>query len=430
MPDRQISKSENLSEEIQDIINKIPNNLIRYGSSIITVVIVLVLFCTWFIKYPEVIKAPLKLTSINSPKAIVAKLTGRIDSLLVKDHELIKKNQVLLWLESTADHAEVIQLSEKLAQLLILIKQDKLEDIKTIGDINYNNLGQLQPAYQIFDQQYISIQSFLSKGFYLKKSNLLKSDLENIQKQNTNLKQQLFVLHSDYKISQNEFDAQQKLAVMGAISPIEFKREESKLLIKSLPLKQTEASLISNLSSINAKKNELLELEKLIIEQKSLFLQALNTFISEVENWKQKYLLVAPITGRISFNSILQQYQSVAINQEVLYIIQNNDNSFGEIRIPQFSFGKIKVNQKALIAFDAYPFAEFGKVEGHIIHIADIPDNEGNYQAIINFDKGLITQYNKRLIFRNGMAATAEIITDDLRLFERLLNSLKKNIVK
>ncbi len=63
-----------------------------------------------------------------------------------------------------------------------------------------------------------------------------------------------------------------------------------------------------------------MELENTIAQQKSIFSQALNTFKSQVDDWKKKYLLVAPIDGKISFAIFLQANQELQANQAVCFI--------------------------------------------------------------------------------------------------------------
>ena len=52
--------------------------------------------------------------------------------------------------------------------------------------------------------------------------------------------------------------------------------------------------------------------------------------------------------------------------------------------------------------------------------------SENNYMVEIVFPDGLITNYGKKLPVFYEMKATAEIVTDDLRLIERFFQPLKK----
>ena len=67
---------------------------------------------------------------------------------------------------------------------------------------------------------------------------------------------------------------------------------------------------------------------------------------------------------------------------------------------------------------------EYGMLEGVISHISEIPD-EGVYYATVNFPAGLTTSYGKSFVFKQRLKGTAEIITNDIRLFHRVLQPLK-----
>ena len=68
-----------------------------------------------------------------------------------------------------------------------------------------------------------------------------------------------------------------------------------------------------------------------------------------------------------------------------------------------------------------YPDREFGIVTGSIKAISLTPDKDGNLLINVSLPKGLETSYRKQIAFQQEMSGTADIITEDLRLIERLL---------
>ena len=100
-----------------------------------------------------------------------------------------------------------------------------------------------------------------------------------------------------------------------------------------------------------------------------------------------------------------------------------------KISIPQTNFGKVKKGQRVLVKFQGYPFEEFGAVEGQVATIAQVPtaDNQ-SFMAVVSLPNGLKTSSNKRIVYKTGMTASAEIITEDLRLIERIFYQLKRAI--
>ena len=52
--------------------------------------------------------------------------------------------------------------------------------------------------------------------------------------------------------------------------------------------------------------------------------------------------------------------------------------------------------------------------------------NESTYQVEITLSNGMTSSYNKLLTFTPEMTGTAEIITDELRVIQRIFNQFNK----
>jgi HlyD family secretion protein len=211
------------------------------------------------------------------------------------------------------------------------------------------------------------------------------------------------------------------------ISAKELRDEKSKRINKEMSLPQINASIINNESLQNEKRKEIAELENQIQQQKDIFIQALNTFKSQVDNWKRNYLLIAPIDGAVSFSSFIQENQQLRQGQVVCYINPGNTNYYVEALISQYNFGKIKTGQPVLLKFSAYPYQEFGSVKGVIEIINSTPSDSG-YMAKVSLPEGLMTNYRKQIHYKTGLSLEADIITENMNLLQRLFYGLRKNL--
>lgn len=414
------------SEEVQELITKVPSWLIRWGTTVVFIVLILVLLGTWLIHYPDLVHASFKLTSANAPKAVLAKTDGRIVRLFAREGSIVKTGTRLLYLESTAQHEEVLKLIGVLRKIAKLPAEQNSVQLNLLDLRSYSHLGELQSNYQTFEQTYAQLRTYSTDGFYLKKKNLLQQELVDLQSLAKNLRNQQAAQQREVNLAQDEYRIQQTLARQKVISPLELKREESKKITRQLPYQQTASALINNQNAQRAKQEELLELDKQIEEKRDNFLQAANTLLSTAEAWKSKYVVEAPMNGRVYFPSSLQINQPISLNQELLYIAPRSSNYYGELRIPQNSLGKVQVNQPVIIKFLGYPYQEYGSVQGRIESIAEISLRDSIFLAKVVLPKGLTTTYNKRLLYKTGMAASAEIITNDSRLIEKLFYQLRK----
>lgn len=97
---------------------------------------------------------------------------------------------------------------------------------------------------------------------------------------------------------------------------------------------------------------------------------------------------------------------------------------YAELFIPQANFGKVQLNQKVILRLNAFPYQEYGFVEGKLNYISAIPSDSG-YAASALLPKQLLTNYNRQLIAIVGLSAEADIITQKQSLLQRLFYNLR-----
>lgn len=230
----------------------------------------------------------------------------------------------------------------------------------------------------------------------------------------------------DYALAQQEYEMHQKLVRQKVEAASEFRSQESKYLSKKAPLVQTEASLLTASGTYAAKQKEILELDNQIVEAKSKFSQALNSLISQSDDWKSKYILTASQGGKLSFSGIVQENQQLTPNQEIFYINPGNEQFFGEMSIPQASMGKVKDGQEVLVKLKSYPYEEYGMLRGRIKYISDVPYKDSIFVAQVAINIKNTSDLKKPIHLKNGMNADAEIITQDATILSRIARNMIK----
>ena len=85
----------------------------------------------------------------------------------------------------------------------------------------------------------------------------------------------------------------------------------------------------------------------------------------------------------------------------------------------------MKVGQRVIVRFMNFPDQEFGTVSGRVHSVSLVPA-ENNYLIEIALPDGLTTNYLKTPPVTYEMTASAEIVTEDLRLIERFFMPLKR----
>jgi len=380
------------------------------------------------IKYPEVVEAPIRLTAINAPQSLESRIGGKIVNLAVENNIIVEEGTVLAWLESTARHREVLLLSELTDQIRKQLMNGNGNSFEEIELSAFGNLGELQNTFQRFEQAWRDYRAYQPGSFYSHQRKILVQELDYSRQLLDQLHMQKEIQKTDYDLAEREFNMQKELAENDFISPVELARSERELASRQLPLQQTESAIINNYVSRAAKEKEIMELDRRMDEQQSVFIQSLNTMISAIDEWKQTYLVTAPFTGRVVYAGIVQENQTVTASQELFYLKPKSTTFFGELSVSQQSFGRVSEGQQVLVRFSGYPYHEFGSVYGEVEYFSEFPVRDSLFFAKVSFPNGLQTSYGHTIPPRNGMTGRAEIITEDMRLLERVYNNITKEL--
>jgi multidrug resistance efflux pump len=88
------------SEAVQDILGRPPRWMIRWGISVIFIVILGLFVGSYFFKYPDIVQAQVTVNSEHLPANIVSKISGRIDSLFVNEGQNVNVGDNLALLQT------------------------------------------------------------------------------------------------------------------------------------------------------------------------------------------------------------------------------------------------------------------------------------------------------------------------------------------
>lgn len=419
------------SEAVRDFIGRPPNGLMRWGTWAVYAVMLIALILSWLVRYPTIVRTELRLISDNLPKPIIPRTDGHIERLFVREGQEAEEGQVVGVIESPTHYQEVMRLSNVLVELEKEVEKNGFAGLKNVSLGHFERLGDVQEAFQRFQQSCLQVKMLHEKGFFHKKRQFFVQEINRSDELDRHLNEQVQIYHKDIELADRELAISRRLHAERVIADLDLFREESKTLAKKLPLEAAEAARINNVTQKSIRQSELIEFEKLASEQEESFFQHLSMLKNSISGWRAKCLLVAPVNGIVQVSGILQEKQFVRAGQELLFIDSGDGQWLGEIRIPQSNFGKVQEGQSVLVKFAGFPFEEFGAIEGEITSIAKISSGEdGLFYATVSMPKGLVTNFGRTLTYKTGMTATAEIITEDLRLIERLFYQLRKLLIR
>jgi multidrug resistance efflux pump len=414
------------SEEIDDIIKSPPNWLMRFGILSFFIVLLLIIVVSDFLRYPDIVKTRLKIVSTDAPKSVIAKVSGRLEQLLVAENQIVKQGQPLAYLESTGQHQHIKELFRLLEQLKLQVQNNTIPINPHLPqDLS---LGELQLPYQIFSQSYLTYCASMAHGLSGQKATFLRQDLLTLQKQQAQLLGQKRLQEKNLKLAAQDYEMNRQLYQEKAETPAEFRAAESRYLASQSPLVQTEAAMLSANSAYAAKQKDLFELQNQMSDEKLKFIQSLNSLVSQAREWRDKFELKASENGQVSYAGVIQENQLITSGQEVFSINPGRNAFFGEMPIPQDNMGKVRAGQQVLIKLRSYPYEEYGFIRGRISQINDVPVNDSVFLSKVSFGLNGRTDLKRSVRLKPGMQADAEIVTEEASVLQRLVRGVFKNI--
>jgi multidrug resistance efflux pump len=413
------------SEEVQDILTKVPHWMIRWGTVLIFAIIVMLFFVSWFVKYPDVVHTEIVITTNIPPERIVSKSSGRIEAILVKNKTLVPKNSTLAIIENTADYKDVFLLKSIVDSYDINAKK-----AFPFAMLKNKQLGEIESAFAVFQKDYQAQELNENLHPFEIESRAQSSEKIQIKERLDILQQQKVINESELELQKNEIARFEVLFNKGIISAQEMELKKLGYLqamksYKSLltSISQLRSSLIDNTKSsqnshINSTKEE--------VNLGRSMAQSFYQLKKVIKDWELAYTLKSSVSGVVTFLQVWNENQTINVGDNVFSIIPDAKNSFvGKVKAPALNSGKIKVGQRVNIRLANYPDREFGVLKGEIKNISLVPDKDGNLLLDVALPNGLKTSYNKQIIFQQEMKGSAEIVTEDLRLIERILYQFK-----
>lgn len=414
------------SEEVQEVMGEIPSWIIRWGITLLTAVVLALVIGSCFFRYPDVISTRMTLTSHEPVAQLVARSSGKISRLYVADGEPVCREQLLVVLENPAKTDDVLLLERELHAYAGLPDSltERLLPLKELA------LGDIRSTYSTLLSDLHAYRNYRELDYYPQKIGSTESQLRKHRTYYALLQRQQQITADQYRLAWQQYERDSLLYIQQVLSAYEHETARSTYLQSRYSLESANASLETERIQIGQLEESLLDLRLEQMEKEEVLQQNLRTSVEQVTNainsWKLSYCLYAPIAGKVSFTTYWNENQYIPSGDTVCTIVpESRSRLMGKAQLPVERSGKVKVGQRVIIRFSNYPDEEFGTVEGRVASVSLVPA-ENNYMVEIDFPNGLQTNYGYTLPVLQEMPATAEIVTDDLRLIERFIQPVKK----
>jgi multidrug efflux pump subunit AcrA (membrane-fusion protein) len=425
----EIVKHEIRSPELQEVMSEIPGRFLRWGLFLFFAIIVAILGVTWFINYPDVVTAPVTITTYNSPAPLTAKSGGLIEKLTVDNGEDVSTDQPVAIIENTAQYDDILVLVAFLDTL-----EDNpgwQDDVKKYSPPEELSLGEVQTSYSRFLTYFFQFREYLRQSYINSKLKLLDHQIRKQHEYTDELlsQEKLSAEDLDLVLRSYERDSVLYYSNLHSVTLSEYERSKQALIQKKSAHSSLRASITNNESSALKMKESrldlLVQLDKELHQYKLDLDDSFRMLSLAIDQWKEKYLIKSPVKGRITFTSYWNINQVIKAG-EILATAVPDDPSriIARANVPVSGLGKVKTGQEVNIKLSGFPYMEYGVLKGKISTLSLVPAGE-YYIAEIDLVNGLRSTYGINLGFINEMTGTADIITDNSRLIFRLIKPLR-----
>lgn len=413
------------SEEVQDIMGVIPPWIERWGVTLLFVIVIILLVCTFFFKFPDVISARMTLTGSTPALPIVSRSDGRIDTLCVVDCQEVQKDHLLAIINNSASWKDVFFLKD--------ILEKCGDEPEVLMDSIYERsdlfLGEVQSSYMAFLSNLYGYINYKRLDYYPQKKAAIESRVNQYLEYEQSLMRQNEIAKQQFQIASTSYQRDSSLYVKGYTSEAEHEKSRTSFLNTKAALESSNSTIEQLIIQIGQLQENLLDLSLEREEREAVLYQAyysgLNQLRNAIGSWELAYCLISPIKGRVTITSFWSSNQTVMAGENVFLVVpEQEDRMIGKAVLPVARSGKVKIGQRVIVHFDNYPDTEFGVVNG-IVSGMSLAPFDSNYMVDITFPEGLSTTYHKTLPLMHEMNATVNIITEDMRLIERIILPIK-----
>ncbi|WP_316828772.1 HlyD family secretion protein [Pedobacter miscanthi] len=421
------------TEEVQHIIDRMPTRFGFWIGALIFSIFILILVFGFMIRYPDVSQGNITISTGLAPLKLVANTSGKIHILVKGSQVEVKENQLLGYIENPADLNAVV-LIDSLLKAFDLAGEGASNLLRNIPA--HISLGELNPKYYQFSaslQNYVNYKKdhlFIKQGESL--SRLYQDQMRAIASSDLRLKNADSNLGYAYKF----YSRDSTLFKKKVISESEFDRTEIAFIAAKDALQNANGALITARQSAEQTQSRMNDLHIQMPEKEKDLTLALmssyNDLVDNIKTWEQKYVFKAPFAGKVQFLNFYSQRQFIQNGEEVFSVVPKQTEVFGQVLLPSKGAGKVKVGQEVIVKLEDFPYLEYGSVSGKVSSISltsttfkNDQNSVSAYLISISFPTGMVTNYDSRLDLKADSKGTAEIITKDRKLIERLFDNMR-----
>jgi multidrug resistance efflux pump len=352
-----------LSAGAHEFLGRAPHWMVRSGLSLLAallVLLVLLLALGVIIKYPDTIEGRIIITGTQPVGEVVARRSGRLAQLRVKEGQRVVRGDILAIVESPTQADLVFRLAGKLA----LIEPATLGGERMLDEAfkPEDGLGKLQNAYAAFLNSHNQPRSLMADDYAEKAGALLRQQLEGKCALIASLRGQTALSRREVELAREKYGRNKELFDRNLLSAAQLQDEE----IVFLGQQRAETSALRALTDAEIEaaevEKEIRDLEHERTEALRLAQQELRTNFNrlrgEIDVWDADYTLRAPADGVVAFYDFWSDQQHVAAGRQFFLVVPETTQLVGRLPVGQGGTGKVHPGQTVRVRLDDFPYKD------------------------------------------------------------------------
>ncbi len=416
------------SEQMNEMLSHPPAWITRAGNGVFLLVLGVLIFLSWFIRYPDEVSGEVTVTTSNPPIELSNQGYIQLKGLHVRENQEVRTGDLIAQFDTQADAKDM----EEARIYLDQVEMFQTELVSAIPEFHKKlHLG----SYQ---EQWAILLSKIHEWNVEHAENRITKELDFIRRE-ISFREQLQVIsgkkitlsESEYALLEEQLAGSERLAEQHAISKQLLTQDKHSRNQAMQTVQGQKEQFVQNLIALNNLRKEKLRLEQDAItnelQKASEIRIGLTSLGNNLQNWRKDAAWMAPCSGKILFNKWLQVNRFYKANEASIVIVPHGNHYTAVASVKSSGSGKLKVGQKAFIELTDYPKTEFGMLEGKVRSITQM-DKEGKYELQIDLSHELKTTYHKRIPPKPRLKGRVKILTKDKRLLLRFFEQFTELI--
>lgn len=308
------------SEEAQEIMGRAPSWVVRWGITVIFVILALIVLGCYIIKYPQTVTAPISITTVNAPSDLTARYDGLLDSVCVGNGENVRTGQLIALLATPADYDDIRSLEEHLSAT---DSPQTLAEAEWVSDRYV--LGDLQSTWAEFAARCLDFKHYLATDLIGTKKRLLEAQIAKNKRYYAQLEAQGKLLDKDLAMGQRTLERDSLLFTQSVISAADYETSVQNYIAKQNSKAGFDATLTSTELTILQTEQQLVELsvqrENEVAKYERTIGQLRQQLLASIAQWKEQYAVIAPMDGIVSLQGYWSKGQHVTVGSALASIV-------------------------------------------------------------------------------------------------------------